>query len=232
MPYDTDHAHSITFHDDVIKWKHFPRYWPFVRGIHRWPVNSPHKGQWRGALMFSLICTRINGWVNNGEAGGLRRYRAHCDVTVMQRSICLFTAPSAHPACYQAASRLDLFRDMLLMSLIYCKSWKPPKICTGISTPLSNSSRAMKKVHCNGHVVAAIFFLKGIYWPPSETFSTGSSLFFPLRAVLCLTHPHPHPWTKWPPFRRLHFQMFFREWKVLYFDWNFTNICSEGSNWQ
>ena len=43
-------------HDDVIKWKHFPRYWPFVRGIHRSQVNSPHKGQWRGALMFSLIC--------------------------------------------------------------------------------------------------------------------------------------------------------------------------------
>ena len=42
-------------HDDVIKWKHFPRYWPFVRGIHRSPVNSPNKGQWRGALMFSLI---------------------------------------------------------------------------------------------------------------------------------------------------------------------------------
>ena len=42
-------------HDDVIKWKHFPRYWPFVRGIHRSPVNSPHKGQWRGALMFSLM---------------------------------------------------------------------------------------------------------------------------------------------------------------------------------
>ena len=39
-------------HDDVIKWKHFPHYWPFVRGIHRSPVN-PHKGQWRGALMFS-----------------------------------------------------------------------------------------------------------------------------------------------------------------------------------
>ena len=50
-------------HDDVIKWKHFPRYWPFVRGIHRSPVNSPHKGQWRGALMFSLICAWINDWV-------------------------------------------------------------------------------------------------------------------------------------------------------------------------
>ena len=33
------------YHADVIKWKHFPRYWPFVRGIHRLPVNSPHKGQ-------------------------------------------------------------------------------------------------------------------------------------------------------------------------------------------
>ena len=72
-------------HDDVIKWKHFPRYWPFVRGIHRSPVNSPHKSQWRGALMFTLICARINGWVNNREAGDLRRYRAHYDVIVMQK---------------------------------------------------------------------------------------------------------------------------------------------------
>ena len=70
-------------HDDVIKWKHFPRYWPFVRGIHRSPVNSPHKGQWHGALMFSFICVRINGWVNNREVGDLRRYRAHYDVIVM-----------------------------------------------------------------------------------------------------------------------------------------------------
>ena len=70
-------------HDDVIKWKPFPCYWPFVRGIHRSPVNSPHKGQWRGALMFSLICVWINGWVNNREAGDLRRYRARYDVIVM-----------------------------------------------------------------------------------------------------------------------------------------------------
>ena len=69
--------------DDVIKWKHCLRYWPLVRGIHRSPVNSPHKGQWRVALVFSLICVRINGWVNNGEAGDLRRHRAHYDVIVM-----------------------------------------------------------------------------------------------------------------------------------------------------
>ena len=44
----------------------------------------PHKGQWRGALMSSLICTWINGWVNNGDAGDLRRHRAHYDVPVMR----------------------------------------------------------------------------------------------------------------------------------------------------
>ena len=73
-------------HDDVIKWKHFLHYWPFVQGIHRSPVNSPHKGQWPGALMFSLICVWINGCVNNREAGDLRRYRAHYDVIVMKYS--------------------------------------------------------------------------------------------------------------------------------------------------
>ena len=47
------------------------------------PVNSPHKGQWSGALMFPSICAWINGCVNNREAGDLRRHRAHYDVTIM-----------------------------------------------------------------------------------------------------------------------------------------------------
>ena len=118
-------------HDDVIKWKHFLRFWPLLRGIHRWPnmnmqgavlymyngtrlcqqyvgcswrhhmetfsallaicagihgspVNSPHKGQSRGALILSLICAWINGWVNNRDAGDLRHHHAHYDVTVMR----------------------------------------------------------------------------------------------------------------------------------------------------
>ena len=69
----------ICIHDYVIKWKHFPRYLPFVRGIHRSPMNSPHKGQWRGALAFSLICARKNVWVNNREAVDLRRHGLHFD---------------------------------------------------------------------------------------------------------------------------------------------------------
>ena len=75
---------TLRTHDDVIKWKHFPRYWPFVRGIHRWPVNSPHKGQWRRDLMFSLIYAWTNGWINTRDAGDLRRHHAHYGVTVMR----------------------------------------------------------------------------------------------------------------------------------------------------
>ena len=81
-------AHNQPLRDDVIKWKHLPRYRPIVRGIHWSPVNSPHKGQWRRALMFSLICAWINGWVNNREADGLRRHCAHYDVIVMS-DLCL-----------------------------------------------------------------------------------------------------------------------------------------------
>ena len=58
-------------------WRHqmqtFSRHWPFVRGIHGSPVNSPGKGQWRGAFMFSLICAWLNGWVNN-------RLWRHCNI--------------------------------------------------------------------------------------------------------------------------------------------------------
>ena len=68
-------------------WRHqmenFPSNWPLVRGIHRWPVNSPHKGQWRGALMFSLICAWIKSWVNSREAGDLRPHGDRYDVIVM-----------------------------------------------------------------------------------------------------------------------------------------------------
>ena len=74
----------LSIHDDVIKWKHCPRYWPFVRGIHRSPVNSLNKGQWRGALMFSLICVLIKrlskqswGWWSKTPTRSLWR---HCNV--------------------------------------------------------------------------------------------------------------------------------------------------------
>ena len=71
-------------HDDVIKWKHFPCYWPFMRGIHRSRWMPLTEASDADLWCFSLNCARINGWVNNREAGDLRRHRAHYDVIVIE----------------------------------------------------------------------------------------------------------------------------------------------------
>ena len=77
-------------------WRHqmetFPRYWPIVRGIHRSPVNSPHKGQWHGAWVFSLICAWSIGWVNNRDAGDLGHHRPHYDFTANLRKDVTYTS--------------------------------------------------------------------------------------------------------------------------------------------
>ena len=87
-------------------WRHpmetFPRHLPFVWGIHRSPVNSPHKGHCGGGLMFSFIYASTNSWANDGDAGDLRRHRAHYDAIVMiqvcekileaVKILCFFTA--------------------------------------------------------------------------------------------------------------------------------------------
>ena len=84
MTVDVTSVPSTLYHDDVIKWKHFPCYWAFLRGIHRLPVICPHKGQWRGALMFSLIWALNKrwrkqswGWWFETQSRSLRR---HCNV--------------------------------------------------------------------------------------------------------------------------------------------------------
>ena len=106
-------------HDDVMKWKHFPHYWPFVLGIHRFPVNSPHKGQWHGALRYSSICVWINGWVKNGEAGDLRRHRAHYDVIVMTSRSYSFIQIPKHNNEHDA----NLTEIPLVMKICY-KAWQ------------------------------------------------------------------------------------------------------------
>ena len=63
----------------VTSW--FPSQKPVTQSLS--PVDSSHKGQWRGALMFCSICAWTSGWANNRGVGDLRRHRAHYDVTVM-----------------------------------------------------------------------------------------------------------------------------------------------------
>ena len=86
------------------------------------PVNSPHKGQWRGALMFSLICVWIHGWVNKREAGDLRRYRTHYDVIVMCY-ICIWSWDSPCDHVIDNTGCIQVKSDISYCS--YCKtSWK------------------------------------------------------------------------------------------------------------
>ena len=85
------------WHCDAINWKYFLCYWPFVMGIHRWPVDSPHEVQRHGTLVFSLICT----WTN----GDLRRHRAHYGVPLMTFLYCssscaLYTIITSHIYVY------------------------------------------------------------------------------------------------------------------------------------
>ena len=122
----------LVFHDDVIKWQHFPRYWPFVRGIHRSPVNSPHKGQWRGASIFSLICALTNGWVNNRDARDLRRHRPHYVLTVMakwclflQRVIIHLWVPRTSGCCYRSMTSPTPTRTS--------REWAPPPTTTQLT---------------------------------------------------------------------------------------------------
>ena len=86
-------THSLSFLFTLPWWRHqmetFSASLAICAGNSPVPVNSPHKGQWRGALIFSLICVWINDWVNNREAGDLRRYRGHYDVIVMTYTNCV-----------------------------------------------------------------------------------------------------------------------------------------------
>ena len=128
----------VKTHDDFIKWTHFSRYWPFVRGIHRSPVNSSHKGQWRGALMFLRYEPWINDWVNNREAGDFRRQRAHYDIIAMKW--CEFSHHCArrYPSTWQrheinrhsADYKFKIFSD---------SHWGRDKIATISQTTFSNA---------------------------------------------------------------------------------------------
>ena len=164
-------------HDDVIKWKHFPRYWPFVRGIQRSPVNSPNKGQWRGALVFTLICVRINGWVNNREAGDLRRHRAHYDVIVMPNFGFMPNTPNTGLSTFGTCDKplRDASPESMTTQFIWSISQIPQCIIQiSHKAPLYGALWDIGLVHCGvyaqslgtvrcGHAPFILFILLPIY---------------------------------------------------------------------
>ena len=112
------------------------------------PVNSPHKGQWRGALMDSLICTWINGWGSHYEAGYLRRHRSHYDVIVMTtawRSCSDVITPSAG-AVFSMQSNAVISRSNLSRYYITALRWQQQNInqtSNSQQTPHTSPSRAI-----------------------------------------------------------------------------------------
>ena len=108
----SQHTAAWSHHDDVIRGKNFPRFWPFVRGIHRSPVNSPHKGQWRGALIFSLICgfgKQSWGWSFQMPPGSLWR---HCNVMYSQGNVVATAVKKRHHYHYRKCIHRYLINDM------------------------------------------------------------------------------------------------------------------------
>ena len=83
---------DCTHHDDVIKWKNFPPYWPFVREIYR--SQEIPRTRTGDAERFYLTFV----WANNRDVGDLRRHRAHYDVTVMITSFHMFIQQSGGSA--------------------------------------------------------------------------------------------------------------------------------------
>ena len=90
-----------------------PSWWRHQMETFSALLDSPYKGQWRGALMFPLICAWTNGWANKGDTGDLRRHRAHYDVTVMvSKNLLTFCTPKyrcykKNPTVISAANCVD-----------------------------------------------------------------------------------------------------------------------------
>ena len=127
-----------------------------MRGIHRPPVNSLHKGQWRGALMFSLICAWINGWINNREAGDLRCYRAHYDGTVMLKTL-RNTRSSLTFIC------TDLYYEPRLRRDICCLStWIALNIWQLRNTNVCQASTLITSMTSSFHVITTMDFQRTI----------------------------------------------------------------------
>ena len=128
-----------------IWWRHQME--TFSALLARWTVNSPNKGQWRGVLTFSLICTWTNDWTNHRDASDLRRYRADYGVTIMRvvpagsaeflsrpwLALNPVIASGDHNRCYFLHNWSEFVFKMLLISLNIMAAYVAKLICQSIS---------------------------------------------------------------------------------------------------
>ena len=133
---------EIYIPDDNIKWKHFPHHWTFVRGIHQSPVHSLHKGQWCGALMFSLISPSTNSWANIRNANDLRCHRTDCDFINVLEDYWLTGTPNHHIDKLSYWPIITTVLDLELTSSL--THWGRDKMDAISQTTLSNAFSWMK----------------------------------------------------------------------------------------
>ena len=156
--------------------KHLTRYGSLMRGIHQSPVNSPHKCQWRRALGFSLICARTNGWVNNRDAGDLRRHLAHYDVTVMQSrtSKLILQMPVFHffvPLDARPSAATMLIEKLHMFSSKFLRLLVIPYCFEEINDVIQNGKRAKSRdTSCVSNWWICRHFLTEIIWFFLENF--------------------------------------------------------------
>ena len=106
-------------HDDVIKWKHFSRYWPFMREIHRWiPFAKASDAE---LWCFFFISVWSSGW---GEH--LRRYRANYDITAMAFPCHDVTISCTEPSASKQRSNELLLGNSILEIQSGCRDMSNP----------------------------------------------------------------------------------------------------------
>ena len=163
--------HRRACNDDVIKC-YCPRYWPSVRGIHRSPTDSTHKGQWRGALKFSLICAWTNGWTNNRDAGDLRRHHTHYNVIMMV-----------------LATELDIFLESFFAFNYYEKRSVHLKLFFKMTTEVPAITRPFDVYGCSEGVTTL--------WFSDSTWRHRSGSTLAQAMAWCLTAPNYYLYQCW-----------------------------------
>ena len=157
-------------HDDVIKRKNFPRNWPFVWGIDRYPVNSHQNGQWCTALMFFFISAWTNGWVNNWDASDLRCHHVHYDITVMNPLV-MMDSPHKGPMICFFNDLFVIILNKLFNKQLICKWFevsRPSHDITVTSKALSVAEDEPSEPSSNKQTNEMSTF-----WPLSDNFFNG-----------------------------------------------------------
>ena len=173
----------------------------FMLGIHRWPVNSPHK--WP--------VTRKMFPFDDASCILKMRYFFNWNITWYE-STALYTC-----------ARWQIGTKPLTDTDVDCGqgvTWLLYNLYVTIDTAIQQ----LKKRDQNGRPFADDIF-KCIFWTTHLCILIQMSLKFVSNVPIELTH-----WgrDKWLPFSGRHFQMDFLEWKYIYFDWGFDGVCSHG----